>query len=122
MCMYGLVPEALRSLGVLKAAIVSSLGSTFQRPRSAFEGSLASMRERVASDGAEHGASAGAEAAAGLGELSFVRGFVAGEQGQIRFVEAGDLLEPDYLREVAEALVGIGERLEREAMAGKRVV
>ncbi len=62
-------------------------------------------------------ASGGTEATIDLDELSFVRGFVAVEPEQIRFVEAGDLLEPDYLRQVVEKLVGVSERLERDAPA-----
>ena len=66
-------------------------------------------------------ASDGSEAKINLDELSFVRGFVAVEPERIRFVEAGDLLEPDYLRDVVEKLVGVSERLEREATTEQHV-
>ncbi|MDA1035416.1 MAG: hypothetical protein O3B65_00875 [Chloroflexi bacterium] len=64
-----------------------------------------------------HGGGVGSATGIDLDALSFVRGFVAVEPEQIRYVEAGDLLEPDYLREVVERLVGIGERLEQDALA-----
>jgi len=63
-------------------------------------------------------ASEGTESLIGVHALSFVRGYVAIEPEQIKFVEAGDLLEPDYLREVVEKLVNIGEWLEQDISPG----
>jgi hypothetical protein len=67
-------------------------------------------------------ASSGTKAEIDLNELNFVRGFVAVEPEQIRFVEAGDLLEPDYLREVVEKLVSVSERLERGPVLARPAV
>lgn len=56
-----------------------------------------------------------------LDALSFVRGFVAVEPEQIRYVEAGDLLEPNYLREVVEKLINVSEQLERDLVPAQPV-
>ncbi|MDA0798665.1 MAG: hypothetical protein O2826_12335 [Chloroflexi bacterium] len=56
-----------------------------------------------------------AQAAISLKNLGFVRGVVQVGPNHIRFVEPGDLLEPEYLRAVVAELVRLGQPTDEPA-------
>jgi hypothetical protein len=49
----------------------------------------------------------------GTDELAFIRGIVRVERDKVRFIEAGDLLEPGYLRAVAAQLLRLARQAEQ---------